>query len=76
MHIFNFPHTEAEAEAGRSLSSRLDLSTECVPGQPRLHRETLSLKKTKNNVIIINGPHAVWCVECTLFLLPILLGTD
>ena len=30
------------AEAGRSLSSRVAWSTEQVPGQPGLHRETLS----------------------------------
>ena len=31
-----------EAEAGRSLSLRPAWSTERVPGQPGLHRETLS----------------------------------
>ena len=36
-----------EAEAGGSLSSRPAWSTEWVPGQPRLHRETLSQKKKK-----------------------------
>ena len=44
---------EAEAEAGRSLSSRPAWSTEQVPGQPGLHRKTLSWKtknkKTKQN---------------------------
>jgi hypothetical protein len=35
-----------EAEAGRFLSSRPAWSTEWVPGQPGLHRETLS-RKTK-----------------------------
>lgn len=34
-----------EAEAGGALSSRLALSTECVPGQPELNRETPSGKK-------------------------------
>jgi hypothetical protein len=33
-----------EAEAGGSLSSRPAWSTEWVPGQPGLHRETLSWK--------------------------------
>jgi hypothetical protein len=33
-----------EAEAGRSLSWRPAWSTEKVPGQPGLHRETLSPK--------------------------------
>ena len=39
-----------EAEAGGFLSSRPAWTTEWVPGQPRLHRETLSQKnkKTKN----------------------------
>jgi hypothetical protein len=45
-HAFN-PSTQ-EAEAGRSLSSRPAWSTEWVPGQPGLHRETLS-RKTKQN---------------------------
>jgi hypothetical protein len=34
-----------EAEMGGFLSSRPDWSTELVPGQPRLHRETLSQKQ-------------------------------
>jgi hypothetical protein len=34
-----------EAEAGEFLSSRPAWSTEWVPGQPGLHRETLSRKK-------------------------------
>jgi hypothetical protein len=34
------------AEAGKCLSSRPAWSTEQVPGQPRLHRETLSQNKT------------------------------
>jgi hypothetical protein len=48
-HTFN-PSTR-EAEAGGFLSSRPAWSTERVPGQPGLHRETLSQKtktKTKN----------------------------
>jgi hypothetical protein len=43
-HAFN-PSTR-EAEAGGFLSSRPAWSTEWVPGQPGLHRETLSQKKT------------------------------
>jgi hypothetical protein len=39
-HAFN-PSTQ-EAEAGRSMSLRPAWSTELVPGQPGLHRETLS----------------------------------
>ena len=41
-----------EPEAGGFLSSRLAWSTKWVPGQPELHRETLSQKdknKTKQN---------------------------
>jgi hypothetical protein len=44
---FNPNTWEAEAEAGRFLSSRPAWSTEWVPGQPRLHRETLSQKTNK-----------------------------
>jgi hypothetical protein len=36
-----------EAEAGRFLSSRPAWSTEQVPGQPGLYRETLSAKTKK-----------------------------
>ena len=47
-HTFD-PSTR-EAEAGEFLSSRPAWSTEWVPGQPGLHRETLSLKnQTKPN---------------------------
>jgi hypothetical protein len=42
-HAFN-PSTQ-EAEAGGFLSSRAAWSTEWVPGQPGLYRETLSQKK-------------------------------
>jgi hypothetical protein len=44
-HAFN-PITW-EAEAGRFLSSRPAWSTEWVPGQPGLYRETLSPKTKK-----------------------------
>ena len=44
-HAFN-PSTW-EAEAGRFLSSRPAWSTKWVPGQPELHRETLSWKTKK-----------------------------
>jgi hypothetical protein len=43
-HAFN-PSTW-EAEAGEFLSSRPAWTTEWVPGQPGLHRETLSRKQT------------------------------
>jgi hypothetical protein len=46
-HAFN-PNTW-EAEAGGFLSSRPAWSTEWVPGQPGLHRETLSQKTKKQN---------------------------
>jgi hypothetical protein len=45
-HAFN-PSTR-EAEAGRFLSSRPAWSTKWVPGQPRLHRETLPREKQTN----------------------------
>jgi hypothetical protein len=43
VHAFD-PITR-KAETGRFLISRPAWSTEWVPGQPRLHRETLSQKK-------------------------------
>ena len=46
-HAFN-PRTQ-EAEAGECLSSRPAWSTEWVPGQPGLHRETMSQKTNKKN---------------------------
>jgi hypothetical protein len=46
VHAFN-PSTW-EAEAGKFLSLRPAWSTELVPGQPGLYRETLVLKKQKN----------------------------
>jgi hypothetical protein len=46
VHTFN-PRTW-EAEAGRFLSSRPAWSTKWVPGQPGLHRETLSQNKQTN----------------------------
>jgi hypothetical protein len=45
-HAFN--SSTWEAEAGGFLSLRPAWSTELVPGQPGLHRETLS-RKTKQN---------------------------
>jgi hypothetical protein len=46
------PNTR-EAEAGGFLSSRPAWSTEWVPGQPGLYRETLSQKKKKKRKISI-----------------------
>jgi len=45
-HAFN-PSTR-EAKSGGSLSMRLDWSTELFPGQPELHRDTLSQKIEAN----------------------------
>jgi hypothetical protein len=42
------PAHERQTEAGRSLSFRPAWSTEQVLGQPRQHRETLSLKPKPN----------------------------
>ena len=44
--VFSLRTATLEAEAGGFLSSRPACSTEWVPGQPGLHRETLS-QKTK-----------------------------
>jgi hypothetical protein len=62
-HAFN-PSTR-EAEAGGFLSSRPAWSTEWFPGQPGLHRETLSRKKqnkttttTKTQKTKTKHPHA------------------
>jgi hypothetical protein len=52
-HAFN-PSTW-EAEAGGFLSSRPAWSTEWVPGQPGLHRETLSRKTKKKKKIAIRA---------------------
>jgi hypothetical protein len=46
MHAFN--SSTWKAEAGGFLSSRPAWSTEGVPGQPGLHRETLSQNKQTN----------------------------
>ena len=57
-HDFN-PSIQ-EADAGGSLSSGLAWSTEQVPGQPGLHRETLSQENktvkttTKGNVLNVS----------------------
>jgi hypothetical protein len=58
-HAFN-PSTW-EAEAGRFLSSRPAWSTEWVPRQPGLHRETLSHKnKIKNNNNNKENKESLW----------------
>jgi hypothetical protein len=54
-HAFN-PSTW-EAEADGFLSSRPAWSTNRVPGQPGLHKETLSRNKTKQNKTKQNKTH-------------------
>jgi hypothetical protein len=49
VHAFN-PSTW-EAEAGEFLSSRPAWSTKWDPGQPGLHRETLSQKQTNQRKV-------------------------
>ena len=53
-----------EAEAGRILSSRPAWSTEWIPGQPLLHRETLSqnkqTKKKIKNQLLHEFLHPEW----------------
>ena len=46
-HPFNL--STQETEPGRSLSSRSAWTTEQVPGQPGLHKETLSQEQNKTN---------------------------
>jgi hypothetical protein len=45
--VYAFNSSTWEAEAGGFLRSRPAWSTKRVPGQPGLHRETLSLKNKK-----------------------------
>jgi hypothetical protein len=54
-HVFN--PSIWEAEAGGFLSSRPTWSTKWVPGQPGLHRETLSRKKQTNKQITMICTH-------------------
>jgi hypothetical protein len=76
-HAFN-PSTW-EAEAGGFLSSRPAWSTEWVPGQPRLHRETLSGKnKNKNKNKNLSHWRHSGCLEphtCSLGTQPPILKT-
>jgi len=54
--VHTFSLSTWEAKAGGSLSLRIAWSTEGVPGQPGLHRETLFWKKRKrkqiNNLLV------------------------
>ena len=64
MESHDFNPSTWEAEAGRFLSSRTAWFTECVPGQPGLHRETLSRKnKKKNKVIFWNSIEMTVAIE-------------
>jgi hypothetical protein len=47
--VHAFSPSTWEAEAGGFLSSRPAWSTEWVPGQPEIHRETLSRKPPQKN---------------------------
>ena len=64
-HLKTDPYTW-ETEAGGSLSLRSARFTECVPGQPGLHKETLS----QNNYIktcVYVCVHSI-CNEYNVFL--------
>jgi hypothetical protein len=63
-HAFD-PSTR-EAEAGGFLSSRPAWSTKWVPGQPGLHRETLSQKTTTTTTTTTK--------ECQLYFVPLFLS--
>ena len=56
-HTFN-PST-LEAEAGGSLSLRPAWSTEWVPGQPGIHRRTLSQKQTNKQ----QNKKCIWSIK-------------
>jgi hypothetical protein len=49
MVAHTFKTSTQEAKVGGSLSLRPAWSTEKVPGQPGLHRETMCQKKKKQN---------------------------
>jgi hypothetical protein len=52
-----------EAEAGEFLSSRPAWSTELVPGQPGLYRETLSQKTKKKKKIRFQNSGLSYCLS-------------
>jgi hypothetical protein len=67
-----FSYSTWKAEAGKSVSSRSAWSTERVPGQPGLHRETLSLIKKKNNCLLfqyISGRYFLYWFMDGFFLI-------
>jgi hypothetical protein len=64
-HAFN-PSTR-EAEAGGFLSSRPAWSTEWVPGQPGLYRETLS-RKTKKKKSLYPFDLLTYLLEMTKYM--------
>jgi hypothetical protein len=59
--MYTFNPSTWEAEAGKFLSLRPAWSTKRVPGQPELHRETLSrkTKKTKTKTKTPNEQYPV-----------------
>jgi hypothetical protein len=63
-HAFNL--STWEAEAGGFLSWRPAWSTEWVPGQPGLHRETLSWKKEKKQQQQKTNKQTTWLLYETL----------
>jgi hypothetical protein len=63
-HTFNL--STGEAEAGGFLSSRPAWSTEWVPGQPRLYRETLSWKTKTTTTTKLS--------LCGFFIVPVRLA--
>jgi hypothetical protein len=56
-----FNPSTREAKAGRFLSSRPAWSTEWVPGQPGLYRETLSRKTKNKNKKQTNKKKSTYC---------------
>jgi hypothetical protein len=71
--VYTFNPSTWEAEAGGFLSSRPAWSTECVPGQPGLYRETLSRKTKKKKkescVLHLSILGLLWLLTTTISLL-------
>jgi hypothetical protein len=73
MVAYTFNPSTGEAEAGGFLSSRPAWSTEWVPGQPELHRETLSgktKKKKKAYIAFVSFALQCWAlnvISCMLW---------
>jgi hypothetical protein len=60
--VHNFNPSTWKTKAGESLSSRPAWSTKWVPGQPGLHRETLTGKRKKKNKTNFT---ISWCLRFT-----------